>query len=259
MIENKNRRKFLLNTSRSVGLASFGGLMWGAYLEEVTAKSFSIRPPAALSEKEFLKTCIKCGLCVNDCPYDTLSLAQIGDGKATGTPYFTPRETPCYMCEDIPCVKACPTDALDEKLVTTNNELDINKSQMGVAILDEKNCVAFWGIRCDVCYRACPLLGKAIDLKYERNDRTGKHAFFKPVVDSDHCTGCGLCENACITKKPSIIVLPREEVLGSVGNHYNKGWNAVDEKSSDIFDANKLNDKSKSSAIDFLNDGKELY
>ncbi len=61
-------------------------------------------------------------------------------------------------------------------------ELDINKAQMGVAVIDDNSCIAFWGIQCDACYRACPLLGQAISIEYSKNERTGKHAFLKPVV-----------------------------------------------------------------------------
>ncbi len=57
----------------------------------------------------------------------------------------------------------------------------------------------------DACHRACPLLDEAIKLVYDRNSRTGKHAFLKPVVNPDICTGCGLCEKACVTKKPAYI------------------------------------------------------
>ena len=38
----------------------------------------ALRPPGALPEAEFLAACIRCGLCVRDCPYDTLSLATLG-------------------------------------------------------------------------------------------------------------------------------------------------------------------------------------
>ena len=189
-----------------------------------------LRPPGALGEKDFLKNCIKCGMCVEACPFDTLKLAKPGDNKPLGTPYFTPRETPCYMCVDIPCVPVCPTSALDITKVSQDGKLDINKAQMGVAVIDTKNCIAFWGIQCDACYRACPLLDVAIKLDYEKNERTGKHAFLKPVVDSDFCTGCGLCERACVTQKASIFVLPREVALRKAGDYYIKGWDKNDEK-----------------------------
>jgi len=250
-----SRREFLLKSTRTLGLTTLGGLMWSAYVDEATANKLILRPPGALSEDEFLKSCIKCGMCVEACPFDTLSLAKPGDNKPMGTPFFEPREIPCYMCTDIPCVPVCPTNALSEELVSTNNKLDINKAKMGTAIVDTKNCIAYWGIQCDACYRACPLLDEAIHLKYDKNERTGKHAFLKPIVDSDICTGCGLCERACVTKKPSIRVFPRNIVLGEVGDHYVKGWDKKDQdRVQDAKGQTTTTRLSKKRAIDSLND-----
>lgn len=255
----ENRRKFLLKSARTIGLVVLGSLTWSAYLSEVKASSLILRPPAAIKEDDFLATCIKCGLCVEACPFDTLKLAKPGDNLPLGTPYFVPRDIPCYMCVDIPCVPICPTNALDEKKVKDENgAFEIRQMEMGVAVVDVKSCVAFWGIQCDACYRACPLLGEAIDIVYEKNERTGKHAFLKPVVDSDICTGCGLCEKACITEKPAIFVLPRENALGKVGDHYIKGWDESDEQrvkdASVEIGKTKIN---KKSAVESLNSGME--
>lgn len=249
------RRRFFLTVARSIGLATLGGLVWSSYLDEVSASQLILRPPGALEEDDFLKTCIKCGMCVEACPYDTLNLAKPGDNKPMGTPYFNARETPCYMCPDIPCVPACPSKALDISKVSTKGKLDINKAQMGVAVVDTKNCIAFWGIQCDACYRACPLLNEAIKLEYDKNSRTGKHAYLKPVVDSDVCTGCGLCEHACVTEEAAIFVLPRKLALGKVGDHYIKGWDSEDEKRLENA-SHKITKtkKSERSAIDSLND-----
>lgn len=256
---NSSRREFLLKSARTAGLVFLGGLIWSAYVDEVTASKLILRPPGALNEKDFLSTCIKCGLCVEACPFDTLKLAKPGDNKPLGTPFFTPREVPCYMCTDIPCVPVCPTDALDEKLVSTNGELDINIAQMGVAVIDNQSCIAFWGIQCDACYRACPILGQAITIEYEKNERTGKHSFMKPVVHADVCTGCGLCERACVTEKAAIFVLPREVALGRAGDYYVKGWDKEDQKrvknAKEIKTTTQL---SKEKAIDSLNDMKGL-
>lgn len=250
-----DRRKFILGAARTTGIVALGGLMWSAYVDEVTANKLILRPPGALKEDDFLSTCIKCGMCVEACPFDTLHLAKPGDNKPLGTPFFEPRDTPCYMCIDIPCVPVCPTGALDEKSVTTNDVLDINISEMGVAVIDNKNCIAFWGIQCDACYRACPLLDKAIFIEYEKNERTGKHAFMKPVIDTDYCTGCGLCEHACVTKKASITIVPSELVLGSVGDHYIKGWDKGDEQRLRNAHAEiNTTEISKKSAVDSLND-----
>ncbi|MBL6970340.1 MAG: ferredoxin-type protein NapG [Campylobacterales bacterium] len=257
------RRKFLLNMARSVGLAGLAGLTWSAYVDEVTASTLILRPPGALKEEDFLATCIKCGMCVEACPYDTLLLAKPGDHKPMGTPYFVPREVPCYMCPDIPCVPVCPTGALDEKSVSDDKsgELDINKADMGLAVIDDESCIAFWGIQCDACYRACPIFGDAITIEYTKNERTGKHAFMKPIVHSDHCTGCGLCERACVTEKPAIFVLPRENALGKAGDYYIKGWDKNDEKRLENATSKTTTTQiSKDSAMDSLNSSMEdLY
>jgi ferredoxin-type protein NapG len=249
------RREFLLNMARTVGLASLGGLVWSAYVDEVTASSLLLRPPGALKENDFLKTCIKCGMCVEACPFDTLLLAKPGDNKPIGTPYFTPREIPCYMCPDIPCVPVCPSGALNESSVTTTGKLDINVAKMGIAVIDSNSCIAFWGIQCDACYRACPILGEAITIEYSKNKRTGKHALMTPVVHMDACTGCGLCENACVTQKAAIFVLPREIALGQAGSHYIKSWDRKDEKRvKDATAKTTTTNISKRKAIDSLND-----
>ena len=182
-------------------------------------QAMAIRPPGALPEKEFLGACIRCGLCVRDCPFDILSLGQLGDEVATGTPYFYARTDPCEMCEDIPCVVACPTNALDHGLT------DILDARMGLAVLvDQESCIAFLGLRCEVCFNVCPIRGKAITLEYEHNQRSGKHARFLPVVHSSDCTGCGLCEKACILEEAAIKVFPGYLAKGELGKHYRLGW-----------------------------------
>lgn len=254
------RRKFILGSARTIGLVALGGLVWSAYVDEVTASKLTLRPPAALAEEDFLKTCIKCGMCVEACPFDTLHLAKPGENKPLGTPFFEPRETPCYMCPDIPCVPVCPSGALNQASVTSNAQLDINKAQMGVAVVDTKNCIAYWGIQCDACYRACPLLDQAIYLEYSQNERTGKHAFLKPIVNSDICTGCGLCEHACVTKKAAIFVLPREVALGQVGDHYIKGWDQKDDaRVKNAHSQTTTTELSKEKAVDSLNDMEGLF
>ena len=258
-VKDNDRRKFILQMARSIGYATIGGIVWSAYLSEAKASALTLRPPGAIKEDDFLKTCIKCGMCVEACPYDTLMLAKPGEDKPLGTPYFIPRETPCYMCEDIPCVPVCPTGSLDQKSVTNKDgKLDIEMAKMGLAVIDENSCIAFWGIQCDACYRACPILGKAITVEYAQNQRTGKHAFLRPVVHADACTGCGMCEHACVTEKPAIFVLPREIAMGKVGSHYIKGWDKKDEKR--LKDAKaKINktEISKKKAVDKLNSGLE--
>ena len=181
-----SRRRFLLNMARTGGGVALFGLGVTLYTRQAASlPAQAIRPPGALDEDAFLGACIRCGLCVRDCPFDTLSLATLGDEVATGTPYFIARQVPCEMCDDIPCVKACPTGALDHKLT------DIDDARMGLAVLiDQENCLNFQGLRCDVCYRVCPAINEAITLERQHNDRSGKHAVFIPTVHSNACTGC---------------------------------------------------------------------
>ncbi|MCD6212520.1 MAG: ferredoxin-type protein NapG [Sulfurovum sp.] len=266
---DNNRRKFFATTLQSVGLTALGGLLWSGYSDEVKASPLVLRPPGALPEEDFLKACIKCGLCAEACVNrdsnrdkegnqrpGTLQMAKGGDHRMIGTPFFVSTDVPCYMCDDIPCVPVCPSGALDmPSLLNEKEELDINKARMGLAVVHKESCIAFWGIQCDACYRACPLLDEAITLKYQKNERTGKHAFLLPIVNSDICTGCGLCEKACVTEEPAIFVLPIEYSTGKAGSHYVKGWDKKDqERIKDAKEIKTINERSEKEASDYLNE-----
>ncbi len=215
-----NRRQFLFDTAKTACGVSLFGLGLGFYSQQARSlPPTAIRPPGALVEEDFTAACIRCGLCVRDCPYDTLKLARLGEMVTTGTPYFTARDVPCEMCEDIPCVKACPTGALNPELE------DIDDARMGLAaLIDEETCLNFQGLRCDVCYRVCPLIEEAITLELQHNQRSGSHAFFIPTVHSDACTGCGKCEHACVLPEAAIKVFPRKLAKGKSAEHYRLGW-----------------------------------
>ncbi len=271
---DNNRRKFMATTLQSVGLTALGGLLWSGYTDEVKASPLVLRPPGAIKEDDFLRACIKCGLCAEACQnretnldketglpkQGTLQMAKGGDHRLIGTPFFIPTEVPCYMCEDIPCVPVCPSGALDQLSVSNDKgELDINKASMGLAVVHKESCIAFWGIQCDACYRACPLLGEAITIEMHRNERTGKHTFMLPIVNDNACTGCGLCEQACVTEKPAIFVLPNETAKGKAGDHYVKGWDKKDqERVGDAKAIETTTERSNQSSADYLNSG-DLY
>ncbi len=215
-----SRRRFL----QEMGRTAFGAALFcsGVALyarSNRTLAAQALRPPGVTDEADFLGRCIRCGLCVRDCPYDTLRLALPEEEVPVGTPFFEARKVPCEMCEDIPCVKACPTGALDPALT------DIDESRMGLAVLiDQETCLNFLGLRCDVCYRVCPLIDVAITLDLQHNTRSGKHTRFLPVVHSEACTGCGKCEHACVLDEAAIKVLPIELAKGELGKHYRLGW-----------------------------------
>lgn len=213
-----NRRAVLAGTVKgacTVGL--LGALL--AIPARRKAEAVALRPPGAVAEKDFLSACVRCGLCVKDCPYDTLKLSDMGDGPTLGTPFFNARTVPCEMCEHIPCVAACPTGALDKGLT------DIKNAKMGVAVLvGQETCLNYLGLRCDVCYRVCPVLDKAITLVRSHNPRSDKHALFIPTVHSNACTGCGKCEKSCVLPQAAIRVVPIALARGEAGAHYRMGW-----------------------------------
>ncbi|MCL2589510.1 MAG: ferredoxin-type protein NapG [Betaproteobacteria bacterium] len=222
------RRKFLSGMAGAAGGGCLMAMGVGIYSRQASAlPALALRPPGALPEPEFLAACTRCGLCVRDCPPGILKLAAPGNLIPTGTPYFTARTGPCVMCENIPCIKNCPTGALDPKLT------DINDARMGLAVLiDQETCIAFLGLRCEACYNICPVAIKtdndithrAISLEKRHNPRSDRHAMLLPTVHSEYCTGCGLCEKACILKESAIRVLPPKLAQGKGDGHYLKGW-----------------------------------
>jgi len=93
-----DRRGFL---GSAIGVAS-GACLLGLGLASVSrrgaeAKGVALRPPGALAEADFLSACLRCGLCVRDCPYHTLTLSDGGQGVAVGTPVFEARSIACEM------------------------------------------------------------------------------------------------------------------------------------------------------------------
>jgi MauM/NapG family ferredoxin protein len=156
-------------------------------------------------------------------PAANLKLSAWGDGGrdvAIGTPYFVARDIPCEMCEDIPCVKACPTGALDHALT------DINQARMGVAVLiDQENCLNFLGLRCDVCYRVCPVIDKAITLEKRQQpaQRPPRHAAAHRACRTLHRLRQVREELRAGSRPPSRCCRP-QLARGELGHHYRKGW-----------------------------------
>ncbi len=168
-----------------------------------------LRPPGAQLEADFLAACIRCGQCVEACPYDTLKLATATEGVAAGTPYLIARDIPCYLCQghgDMLCIPACPTSALQP--VAEKSDV-----RMGVAVIDEDTCLAYNGVICRACWHACPFPDEAIELDFRGR------VFVHPKA----CVGCGLCERACITEPSSIVIIPTGDKERGRGNGRGRG------------------------------------
>jgi MauM/NapG family ferredoxin protein len=146
-----------------------------------------LRPPGALAEEDFLGACIRCQVCRDSCPVAAIRPAAAGDPAPAGTPLIKPVEAACTLC--LACTQACPTGAL----VALDQPAAVN---MGTAVVDERTCVSHnrTGV-CGACHTACPL----------RNFALTQDLHNAPIVNVDHCVGCGLCEAACIIDEPKAI------------------------------------------------------
>ena len=130
-----DRREFVkYSTLGILGLVLGGGMIFSPYALQAENR---LRPPGAVGEKEFLALCIKCGQCLQVCPYHSIELADIGTGHGVGTPYIDANVRGCWACEAVPCVLACPSGALDH---ATEKAEDI---KMGIAVLQfPDTCIA---------------------------------------------------------------------------------------------------------------------
>lgn len=160
-----------------------------------SAPHVTLRPPGALPEAEFESTCSKCGLCVQACPVKCISIdaeAVIGNGF----PYIVAALAPCVVCEELACMKACPSGAL--KLV------DRTEIRMGLAMVDDRACLRSHGEDCRLCVEACPMGTAAIAISQVSG---------RVLVKTNGCVGCGGCEQACPTEPAAIIVKPAKGTL----------------------------------------------
>ena len=73
---------------------------------------------------------------------------------------------------------------------------------LGLAVIDEAQCLAFRDTGCRYCYDACP---------YEAIELTGEGANPHVSVLADKCNGCGACESVCVSLKAGSIVSGAQE------------------------------------------------
>ncbi len=137
--EKRKRRKFIQQMTGLgvLGLAAAGGIVGAPYLKAAPTR---LRPPGAVPEEEFIGLCIKCGQCLQVCPYDSILLEDIDGKVGVGMAYIEPRERGCYLCEAFPCILACPSGALDHE------HDSIEYVHMGIAVVhDPGHCLAKTG------------------------------------------------------------------------------------------------------------------
>ncbi len=80
------RRRFLRDVVRTAGGLAAVGVALGLQQQTARASGVRLRPPGAINENAFASACVRCGQCVQACPYDTLKLATLASGLSAGTP-----------------------------------------------------------------------------------------------------------------------------------------------------------------------------
>jgi ferredoxin len=199
-------RRGFLSLAAGTSAAAVGGIgiaavtkALGAGLDDDSAV-LPVRPPGSVPEQEFLEMCIRCGECFKVCPNNVLQPEGFLQGlEGLWTPYantdWAGCESSCNACGQV-----CPTGAiralpLEEKRVV----------RMGLAIVNEDTCLPYAGKdACDLCVQECNAAGyRAIEFKQvgtEIDDQglpVEGSGLLAPVVLSDECVGCGLCQTRC--------------------------------------------------------------
>ena len=213
-----NRRQFSLFSLATIGCAAGAGIGVNKFYEP----KLHLRPPG--SAKHFESLCIKCGQCVQVCPYHSISLLGLDDGINLASAYIDPSKRGCYLCDLFPCVLACPSGALDHSISS------IKDVKMGVAIVrDSQKCFATLNKivnqsdidhllnrkthnqreedakdiikanlskTCSLCVDSCPVQN-AISFIQINGQNIVK---IKP-----NCVGCGVCQEVCFTEVIEIL------------------------------------------------------
>jgi len=224
----KERRAFLKYSS----LGFFG--VCAGVLGASEKSTNRLRPPGAANGRDFLALCIKCGQCLQSCPYHSIKLDGISSLLGIGTPYIDARERGCYLCPSLPCILACPTGALEQ---TTEKPEDV---KMGIAVFisrdrclgvlkkkvpksalkrvrspenEQERSIAhklkkFEGEECTICADMCPHPEPLSAIEMARDKNGGKY----PLVKAG-CVGCGVCEELCPAADSAIIIRPKVDNL----------------------------------------------
>lgn len=162
-----------------------------------------IRPPGAVSEKEFLGTCIRCGECMKACPTNVIQPTMLEAGlEGIWTPVLKTQTGYCeYTCNM--CNQVCPTEAI--------RPMDLEEKQqvrIGLAHLDEDRCLPLTYARpCFICQWQCPARAISMIDTTVTNLQGDEVTVKKPHVNSETCIGCGICQAKCpVTGRAAIRV-----------------------------------------------------
>lgn len=206
---NVSRRSLVIGVGSTAALLGMGALRYAGHTPLV-------RPPGGQDEAHLVSACIRCEKCYEACPRKVIVPAHIEDGLlGMRSPALDFDANFCDYCADENggeplCVKVCPTEALQLPPGAT-----AETTLLGVAVIDESQCLAFRDTGCRYCYDACP---------YEAIELTGESSNPRVAVLPEKCNGCGACESVCVSLQNgsisegatarAIVVHPLDEVEG---------------------------------------------
>ncbi len=199
-----SRRGFLTSLAGGLGV---GFLAMQTPFTLKQGKHQLIRPPGAIPETEFLRTCIRCGECMKSCLTNTLQPCLWESGfSGLWTPKMDTRLAPCDQNCNV-CGKVCPTQAIRSLSLEEKNH-----AKVGTAVLRKEMCLVWAENKlCLICDEICPY--NAIVFRPVEGYR-------RPVVVASKCNGCGFCEQRCPVKGESaIVVVPNGEIRLKEGSY----------------------------------------
>ncbi len=199
-----SRRGFLYSLAGGLGV---GFLAMQTPFTLKQGKHQLIRPPGAIPETEFLRTCIRCGECMKSCLTNTLQPCLWESGfSGLWTPKMDTRLAPCDQNCNV-CGKVCPTQAIRSLSLEEKTH-----AKVGTAVLRKEMCLVWAENKlCLICDEICPY--NAIVFRPVEGYR-------RPVVVASKCNGCGFCEQRCPVKGDSaIVVVPNGEIRLKEGSY----------------------------------------
>ncbi len=199
-----SRRGFIYSVAGGLGI---GFLATQTPFKTLQSKHLVLRPPGAIPETEFLRTCIRCGECMKSCLTNTLQPSLWESGfSGLWTPKMVPRLAACEQNCNV-CGKVCPTQAIRSLTLEEKTH-----AKVGTAVLRKEICLVWAQNKiCLICDEICPY--NAIVFRPVEGYR-------RPVVVASKCNGCGYCEQRCpVQGESAIVVTPNGEIRLREGSY----------------------------------------
>lgn len=187
-------------SASTAGVAAASVTGWfGARLDQPSSLR-PIRPPGSVPEQEFLQQCIRCGECFKACPSDVLQPLGFQQGlEGLWTPHVVADWAGCASSCNA-CGQVCPTGAIRALPLEEKRSVRI-----GLAIVNEATCLPHAQREaCQLCVDECHSagydaiefiqVGTQVDAAGQPVEGSG---YLAPLVLSDKCVGCGLCQTRC--------------------------------------------------------------